>query len=585
MGMIEEAIDAYRRVSREFEAKDVPVPHRLLAQFEISRALEAAGLRVEAAHGHLDLYEKLLREPSCASGSDSWEFFLERTRDALAALLGSGQTDPEHRQRFEALRHTDARRERERQFRLDLEGWIAQRIEWEVQGRPPEPGRFVHTTKLVNGEPLVVAFTRLAGDAAGGGAIAGFRMDLGYIKSKVLLPHVIEEKLGTGALTTVLDRNGRPVLPLEVSNPGVPDDSRKYALIRGFPSILDFWQLAILDRGNEGLLAVARNQEFLITSLLALTIAVMLGGLYLTLRAVNRELELSRLKSDFVSNVSHELKTPLTLIRMFAETLLLGRAKSREKEREYYRIITRESERLTQLIDNVLDFSRIESGRKQYQFAVENVREIVRTTVESYRDELEQHGFRVHLDVAETEMFAKMDQSAIAQALLNLLSNAEKYSKDPKEVSVSVRTDEDEVRIAVSDRGIGICQADQARIFEKFYRANDDFVRSVRGSGLGLSIANHTLESHGGRIEVESELGRGSTFTLVLPLCTEEGLQQGIPPVVQDLDRAAGPSTGEEAFRPGEVDSASSGTGADLSNGEPKAHIPKAPTKDVSHAQ
>jgi signal transduction histidine kinase len=243
---------------------------------------------------------------------------------------------------------------------------------------------------------------------------------------------------------------------------------------------------------------------------------------------------------------------------MFAETLLLGRAKSRDKEQEYYRIITRESERLTQLIDNVLDFARIESGRKQYQFAVENVGEVVRTTVESYRDELEQHGFQVQLEVEKGEIFAKMDPSAIAQALLNLLSNAEKYSKEQKEVSVSVKTDRDEVRIAVRDRGIGISQADQARIFEKFYRASDDFVRSVRGSGLGLSIANHTLEAHGGRIEVDSESGRGSTFTLVLPLCTPEGVREEVTPAAEELEPRSGEPAAEEAVQAAETDATES---------------------------
>lgn len=550
LGLFEQAIHAYGRVSREFEPKDVAVPQRLLAQSEICRALEAAGLRVEAVQDYLDAYEGLLREPSSASGADTWEFFCEKNRSALARLLSSNGLDPKYRERFEGLQRTGQVREGERQFRLDLERWLAQRIEWEGRGKGFEPGRFSHSYKLVDGEPYVFACTRLVGEGADAGMLAGYKMSLDYVKRKIL-PQVIERKIGTGTLTTILDREGRPVLPLEVSDASAPLEAGRYALLREFPSILEFWQLGILDRGNEELLAVTRNQELLITSLLGLTIAIMMGGLYLTLRAVNRDLELSRLKSDFVSNVSHELKTPLTLIRMFAETLMLGRAKTRDKEQEYYRIITRESERLTQLIDNVLDFSRIESGRKQYQFAIEDVGELVRTTVESYREEMEQHGFQVRVDLDGAELFAKIDPSAIAQALLNLVSNAEKYSGDRKEITVSVETDQDEIRLAVRDRGIGVSQADQARIFEKFFRAEDDFVRSVRGSGLGLAIANHTLEAHGGRIELESEPGQGSTFTLVLPRCTREGIHGDLSPGADEpppddspsepsADRAAG---------------------------------------------
>jgi len=549
LGMFEQAIHAHGRVSREFEPKDVAVPQRLLAQSEICRAHEAAGLRVEAVRRYLDAYEGLLREPSSASGADTWEFFCEKTRRELTRLMSSDGLAPEYRERFEELRRSAEVREGERQFRLDLERWLAQRIEWESRGKGFEPGRLSHSYKLLDGGPYVFACTRLVGEGDGPSVLAGYKMRLDYVKRKVLLPQVIERKIGTGTLTTVLDREGESVLPLDVSDASAPREAEKYALLREFPSILEFWQLGILDRGNEELLAVTRNQELLITSLLGLTIAVMMAGLYLTLRAVNRELELSRLKSDFVSNVSHELKTPLTLIRMFAETLMLGRAKTKDKEQEYYRIITRESERLTQLIDNVLDFSRIESGRKQYQFAIEDVGELARITVESYRDEMEQRGFRVDVDI-DGEAFAKIDQPAIAQALLNLVSNAEKYSSDRKEITVSVKTDQDEIRIAVRDRGIGISQTDQARIFEKFFRAEDDFVRAVRGSGLGLAIANHMLEAHGGRIELDSEPGEGSTFALVLPRCTKEGVHGDIskadepspsePPSEPGMDRAAG---------------------------------------------
>ena len=164
-----------------------------------------------------------------------------------------------------------------------------------------------------------------------------------------------------GTLVTVLDSQERPVIS---STEGAwPEGSTSRAHIRDFPGYLGFWKLGILDQGNEQLRRIGRNQYLLMTTLVALSIAVMTGGVFLTLRYIHRELELSKMKSDFVSNVTHELKTPLSLIRMFAETLLLGRVKSKEKEREYYEVISRESERLTQLIENVLDFSRIESDR------------------------------------------------------------------------------------------------------------------------------------------------------------------------------------------------------------------------------
>src|SRR4030095_7522168 len=186
-------------------------------------------------------------------------------------------------------------------------------------------------------------------------------------------------------------------------------------------------------------------------------IDLMLGvGLLLIYSNVRRELHLSRLKSDFVANVSHELKTPLALIRLFAETLELGGVPGEEKAQQYYRVINKESQRLTQLINNILDFSRIEAGRKEYRFAPTDVGRIVSDVVEAYRFPIEQNGFELEVKVAEDLPEVEADKEALGQALLNLVNNAIKYSRDGKFLRLEVARRGDEVTIAVSDRGIGI---------------------------------------------------------------------------------------------------------------------------------
>jgi signal transduction histidine kinase len=252
---------------------------------------------------------------------------------------------------------------------------------------------------------------------------------------------------------------------------------------------------------------------------LILLIDLMLGaGLYLVYANVRRELHLSRLKSDFVANVSHELKTPLALIRLFAETLELGRVPGEEKARQYYRVINKESQRLTQLNNNILDFSRIEAGRKEYRFARADVSRIVHDVLESYRFPIEQQGFELETDIGEDLPPAEVDKEAVSQALINLLNNALKYSPDEKHLKVSARAEEGAILVAVTDRGMGIPKADQKRIFEKFYRAENSLVHETKGSGLGLSLVQHIAEAHGGSVKVESAPGKGSTFTLVLPI-------------------------------------------------------------------
>jgi len=260
--------------------------------------------------------------------------------------------------------------------------------------------------------------------------------------------------------------------------------------------------------------------NYLILAALSL---VMAGGIFLTHRSISREMKLARLKSDFVANVSHELRTPLALIRLYAETLELGRLTAQEKYQEYFRIIREESERLTALINNILDFSRIEAGRKEYDFKETNLSELVRTTLESYRFQIEQNGFAFEENISGDIPPVNVDREAIARSLLNLVNNALKYSKDQKYIGVSLYRSNGSVKLEVQDRGIGIAAAEQDKIFEKFYRCGDPLVHNTKGSGLGLSLVRHIAQAHGGNVSVESIPDKGSKFTIALPIAPTTG--------------------------------------------------------------
>ncbi len=245
---------------------------------------------------------------------------------------------------------------------------------------------------------------------------------------------------------------------------------------------------------------------------------LMLGGIFLTYRNISREMDLARVKSDFVANVSHELRTPLALIRLYAETLELGRITSKEKYQEYFRIIREESERLSALINNILDFSRIEAGRKEYEFKETDLPELVRSTLDSYRFQIEQNGFALEENIARDIPPVNVDREAIARSLLNLVNNALKYSKDRKFIGVSLYRANGSVKLEVQDHGIGIPAGEQEKIFEKFYRCGDPLVHNIKGSGLGLSLVRHIVRAHGGEVKVESAPEQGSKFTIALPL-------------------------------------------------------------------
>jgi signal transduction histidine kinase len=292
---------------------------------------------------------------------------------------------------------------------------------------------------------------------------------------------------------------------------GSPEEERRFADV--FPDLI----LAIKYQGTTIADIGTRFLRYNYIVLGALS-GLMIGGIWLTYRNVSREMNLARLKSDFVANVSHELRTPLALIRLYAETLELGRLTAKEKYQEYFRIIREESERLTALINNILDFSRIEAGRKEYEFKETNLADLVRSTLDSYRFQIEQHGFSFEENISSDVPPVNVDREAIARSLLNLVNNALKYSKDQKYIGVSLYRANGHVNLEVRDRGIGIPPNEQEKIFEKFYRCGDPLVHNIKGSGLGLSLVRHIARAHGGDVLVESAPEKGSKFTIALPL-------------------------------------------------------------------
>jgi signal transduction histidine kinase len=251
---------------------------------------------------------------------------------------------------------------------------------------------------------------------------------------------------------------------------------------------------------------------------IGLMAVVVLGATFFGLRYTIRQLELAQIKASFVSNVSHELKTPVALIRLAVETLEMRRTSSPEESEKFLRSISRETMRLNQLVDNILDFSRLEAGQRTFRFAELDAGSVVRDAVESFRPRLESQGFALGVDIPDALPPVRGDAGALGQCVLNLLDNAMKYSRQRKDVRVAVAVQDGHVRMSVSDRGIGISPRDQRRVFEKFVRVETGLVHDVKGAGLGLSLVDQIIRAHGGRVEVQSALGEGSTFTLVLPV-------------------------------------------------------------------
>lgn len=253
-------------------------------------------------------------------------------------------------------------------------------------------------------------------------------------------------------------------------------------------------------------------------ALMAILAVIMAVGVFLIAGAAAREVRVAELKSNFVASVSHDLKTPLALIQLFAETLELGRVRNSERAQEYYRIINGEAKKLTRLIENILDFSRMEAGLRPYRMVPLDVGGVVQHIRTMMDPQFVQGQHAVTMTIAPDLPPVLADQDAVERTVENLLANAMKYSDSGRAIDVDVHAEEGHVVVQVRDHGIGIPRREQRRIFRKFYRVHPELGGGPQGTGLGLAIVDHTMRGHGGYVRVESEPGRGSTFTLHFPV-------------------------------------------------------------------
>ena len=319
----------------------------------------------------------------------------------------------------------------------------------------------------------------------------------------------------------ILDDNARPVV---ISRANFHTQWKRPFVATEIGEALPHWEIAAYIADPSRLTRAVCTETIILGLIIAVMVFAITVGGSLIVKDLNRQLALARQKTDFVSNVSHELKTPLTSIRMFSELLSEKRVSEPAKQRAYLQIITAETARLTRLINNVLDFSRMERGEKKYGFREADLVNIVRETAETYRPHLENSGFQLECSLPAGELPIRADTDAIAQIIVNLLSNAEKYSNGEKKILIEAARREGPLpcaEVKILDRGTGVPAGCEERIFEKFYRAHDSLSSGIQGSGLGLTLARQIARAHGGDVLYEPREGGGSCFILRLPLKLE----------------------------------------------------------------
>jgi signal transduction histidine kinase len=366
--------------------------------------------------------------------------------------------------------------------------------------------------------------------------LVGFMVDAEELRTRYF-PMLIEKRLATVQQPIgfpplelhLADGEGAPVVPGDGDAASTFVDERTFPLVFFDRELLEYaapyeqsretWRLRTSYGAQTIPEIVTANTRPQLALMIVLAL-VMAGGVFFVASAAAREVRVAELKSNFVASVSHDLKTPLALIQLFAETLELGRVRNTERAQEYYRIINTEARKLTRLIENILDFSRMEAGLRPYRTAPADIGAVARQVLDDMSSQFNQSQFAVRLRVDPDLPRVNVDEDAVVQALENLLANALKYSGESREIDVHVGRADSHVCVSVRDGGIGISRREQKKIFRKFYRVNSGLGGGPQGTGLGLAIVDHTMRGHGGFVRVDSEPDRGSTFTLHVPIPT-----------------------------------------------------------------
>ena len=364
-----------------------------------------------------------------------------------------------------------------------------------------------HMQEYYNGRPYLFSFMRRVSDGKSFYVI--LEADLNYLVSTVF-PQFFG--IRSPRLYQVVDEYDEVIYGFDftrVSNLNVVE--------MRFPETVDRWRLRVAQR-DAGALPTENPRQWVDLVLIGTALAVIVFGLSILLLGLRRERRANALKSEFISNVSHELKTPLSIISMFGEMLAMGRTRSSEQATEYAEIIWKESVRLARLIDNVLDFAKMERGKNAYEFADGDVIEVAARAVELSSRRLQAADVEVSTEFAEDIPILSIDSNALTLAVLNLIDNAVKYAAAGERIEVAVQRKDDQVVLSVRDFGPGIAVEEQGRIFERFYRAKAIRLMPVRGSGIGLALVKHIAAAHKGDVSVESEPESGATFRLWLPV-------------------------------------------------------------------
>ena len=509
------AIQNYSRVCQEYPRCQTSslLPLALIARFQVVRCYRRARAHDKFLENSLNLYRDILQRKWCLD-DDQFSTYSSLVEKDISEFLSENTEDLEgedYRQEFNELKDLHQNINKKWQVVKNVKDSILPELQRKfIRLGTPASGPFRLSRTIDQREYLVLA---VAVSREGGKKHLGL---LGVnINEDFLLNHEINSVMedfpfSQEASFTISTLTGQQLL----GNRRLP--AKRPTVTEYFENNFPPWRVEFFTGGMEdfGIVNIKKNFYFwtILTILVLLTF-----GTVLVVRTIAHEMEVLRIKSDFVSSVSHEFKTPITSIKVLIERLQQGKVKSSHKKKEYYSVISQDADKLSSLVRNILDFSKVEEGQKEYVFQETDVTHLIKDEIENFRRDI-YAGVKIESQISRNIPRFYVDSVAFSLALNNLLENAVKFSPGKKEILVKVRKDAENIRVDVKDQGMGIDSGEMDKIFDKFYQGKNATQKSVKGTGLGLTLVKHVMDAHEGKVLVKSKIGQGSTFSLVFPI-------------------------------------------------------------------
>lgn len=517
LGRYEQAVRSYERIESDYPdavgASGMPLA--LIARLQVASCCREWGDPAKAGDAALLALEDILR---MRWNLDEGQFraYVSLASGAIDEILGTdvkpgSGTLADYRARYDGLKRLLREKDEQwaviRAVREDVVPDLRRR-----QNSPSGLGSPLRFAKALGGKTyLILAEPIPAPDNPAGSGLAGISIKADALLGEIQSRLVPETGSRGGPNVIISDLEGKVLLGEKTG------ETSPQAVTEFFDDNFPPWKIELSRGPAEGAGIPGLEKSFYFWTIITLVVVLTFGAV-LIVRTIGHEMDVLRLKSDFVASVSHEFKTPLTSMRTLLERLRGGKVTDARRMNEYFSLISRNTDQLNRLVKNLLDFSKIEEGKREYRFAPTDIAELVCAQVAEFeRDELDT-GIEVRLRTDPDIPRIPVDGEAVSQAVANLLDNAVKFSSGKKTVDVHVGRCEAHVFIEVADKGIGIPQDELGRVFEKFYQGKNAAKQSARGTGLGLTLVKHTIEAHGGEVSVVSRVGEGSTFRLAFPI-------------------------------------------------------------------